>query len=75
MEIQVNGESRDVPDKTTLTALLHALNIGMDRVAVEVNLEIVEPQEFDKRELQYGDRVEILSFIGGGVERGGGLEH
>ncbi len=74
MEIQVNGESREVPDKTTLTALLHTLNIVMDRVAVEVNLEILEPQEFHKRELRHGDQVEILSFIGGGGERDGGLE-
>ncbi|MEP7150324.1 MAG: sulfur carrier protein ThiS [Nitrospira sp.] len=66
--IQVNGESRGVSDGQTVAALLHELDIRVDRVAVELNLEILDRSDFDTRGLREGDRVEILSFIGGGAE-------
>jgi thiamine biosynthesis protein ThiS len=46
--------------------LLRELAIKTERVAVELNLEILDRKEFDQRLLKQGDRVEILSFIGGG---------
>ena len=68
MKIQVNGEDRDVPEGTTVGALARHLDVRPDRVAVEVNLQILDRQEFDRRELREGDHVEIISFIGGGAE-------
>ncbi len=65
--IQVNGESRGVCEGQTVTALLLELDIRVDRVAVELNLEILDRSDFDTRDLREGDRVEILSFIGGGA--------
>ena len=67
MTIQVNGESRGVGDGQTVAALLHELEIRADRVAVELNLEILDRDEYETRGLREGDRVEILSFIGGGA--------
>ncbi|HQY58672.1 MAG: sulfur carrier protein ThiS [Nitrospira sp.] len=67
MTIQVNGESRGVGDGQTVAALLHELEIRADRVAVELNLEILDRKEYETRGLREGDRVEILSFIGGGA--------
>ena len=67
MQIQVNGESRTIESGSTITGLLSHLEIQVDRVAVEVNLHIVDRPSFDRRILQEGDRVEIISFIGGGV--------
>ncbi len=67
MHIQVNGESRGVHDGTTVAGLLRELNIRVDRVAVELNLEILAKDDFDARLLHEGDRIEILSFIGGGA--------
>ena len=66
--IQVNGEPREVSGGITVAALLRELNIKSDRVAVELNLEIMERQAFETRYLQEGDRLEILSFIGGGAD-------
>jgi thiamine biosynthesis protein ThiS len=66
--IQVNGESRGVGDGQTVASLLRELDIRGDRVAVELNLEILDRNDFDIRGLREGDRVEILSFIGGGAE-------
>ncbi|MDE3018107.1 MAG: sulfur carrier protein ThiS [Nitrospirota bacterium] len=66
MQIQVNGESRESRAGTTVADLLRDLDIKPDRVAVEVNLEIVDKGVFAQRSLQEGDRIEIISFIGGG---------
>lgn len=66
MHIHVNGELRDIADGLTVAALLDALAIRGERVAVEVNLEILDRATFASRVLQAGDKVEILSFIGGG---------
>ncbi len=68
MTIQVNGESRGIGDGHTVAALLRELDIRADRVAVELNLEILDRKDFETRSLLEGDRVEILSFIGGGAE-------
>ena len=66
LQIQVNGERRDCRSGATVGDLLRELDIKTERVAVELNLEILDRQEFDRRGLKAGDRVEILSFIGGG---------
>ena len=71
IRIQVNGESRDCHDNATVADLLRDLEITTERVAVEVNLEILDRAMFAQRILKDGDRVEILSFIGGGSFRRG----
>ena len=68
MTIQVNGESRAIGDEHTVAVLLRELDIRADRVAIELNLEILDRKDFETRGLREGDRVEILSFIGGGAE-------
>jgi thiamine biosynthesis protein ThiS len=50
----------------TVADLLQELEIRSDRVAIEVNLNIVDKQEYDTRTLSEGDKIEIMSFIGGG---------
>ncbi len=66
MHVQVNGESRRVPEEINVTGLLRDLELNVERVAVEVNMEILDRRDFDARTLREGDRIEILSFIGGG---------
>jgi thiamine biosynthesis protein ThiS len=66
VQIQVNGERRDCLFGSTVGDLLRELDIKTERVAVELNLEILDRKDFDRRGLKEGDRVEILSFIGGG---------
>lgn len=66
LKIQVNGQPRHCPTGSTVGDLLRELEIKTERVAVELNLEILDRQDFDVRSLKPGDRVEILSFIGGG---------
>ncbi len=66
MRITVNGEEREVPKCTSAAALVHLLGLAGQRVAVEVNLEIVPRSTYDAHLLQQGDRVEIVRAIGGG---------
>ena len=66
MVIQLNGEQRDVEAGITVAGLLQYLGIRLDQVAVEVNLEIMEKGGFEVQILREGDRVEVMSFIGGG---------
>ena len=66
MQIHVNGEPRDYAVGLTIADLLSHLDIRGDRVAVELNLEILDRGQFPTRTLKDGDRVEIISFIGGG---------
>ena len=67
MRIQVNGEPRGCRVGTTIAELLRELDITTERVAVELNLEVLDRAEFNRRGLKEGDRVEIMSFIGGGA--------
>jgi thiamine biosynthesis protein ThiS len=71
MRVHVNGEQRTVAAGVTVAGLLTELDIRPERVAVELNLNILDRGEFERRSLQEGDRVEIIGFIGGGAGQGG----
>jgi thiamine biosynthesis protein ThiS len=66
MQIVLNGESREVREGLTLEGLLGELGLAEPMVATEVNLQIVTRAERARRALAPGDRVEIVSFVGGG---------
>jgi len=66
MTIQLNGEPHEVEEGTSVAGLLRTLDICLDQVAVEINLEIMDKRHFESRVLQNDDRVEVMSFIGGG---------
>ena len=67
MEIQVNGEKRHFPGPITLSALLEQQGMKADRVAVELNHEIVRRDQWPETVLKDGDRLEIVHFVGGGT--------
>lgn len=66
MTLQINGESRDFADGITLAGLVAQLGSKPDRVAVELNLEIVSRDKWQDTILRNGDRLEIVHFVGGG---------
>lgn len=70
MRITVNGESHEVADGSSIASLLDDLQVQTDRVAVELNLKVVDRGDFDQAVLHEGDRVEVLGFIGGGARPG-----
>lgn len=66
MRIEINGEPREVPDDSTLDALVEQLALAPERLAIELNREVVRRAEWPLRTLAEGDRVEIVHFVGGG---------
>lgn len=66
MQIQVNGEQREIADEISLTQLITELNLPQERIAIEVNQAVVRRRDWTKTTLQDGDRVEIVHFVGGG---------
>lgn len=67
MNIIVNGKPHQAEEPLTVAHLLEKLNLRSEQVAVEINLNIVDRGDFQAWKLHDGDKVEILSFIGGGT--------
>ena len=66
MQIVVNGQARTVSAPPTIAALLADLGMAGQRVAVEVNQEIVPRSQHAGYQLRENDRIEVLFAIGGG---------
>ncbi|MDD5284737.1 MAG: sulfur carrier protein ThiS [Desulfuromonadaceae bacterium] len=66
MRIVLNGENIETINGNSVAGLLTELGIGVERVAVEVNLDIVPKAEYGALVLTDGDKVEIVHFVGGG---------
>lgn len=66
LEIVLNGEPRRVAEGTTVAALLAQLELNVRHVAVEVNLELVPRAAHGDRALCGGDRLEVVTLVGGG---------
>jgi sulfur carrier protein len=64
--ITLNGERRDIPDGSTVAALLTISGAGRQQVAVVVNEQIVRPADRETTILEKGDLVDLLVFAGGG---------
>ena len=66
MRIQVNGEGREVDEQCSLQDLTRILDLKAERVAIELNGEVVRRTDWQHRVLNEHDRVEIVHFVGGG---------
>ena len=66
LTITVNGEARSVAPGTSIAALIGELGFGDRRVAVERNREVVPRAQHATTILGDGDRLELVTFVGGG---------
>jgi len=66
MRLIINGKEQTVADSLNLTRLIEQLGMKSDRVAVELNREIVPRPQWSETLLHDGDRLEIVHFVGGG---------
>lgn len=64
--IQVNGESHTCAAATALPELLTQLKLNSRLIAVEYNGEILHRQYWTETQIQSGDRLEIVTIVGGG---------
>jgi len=63
--VLVNGKEMDF-DNISILELLNNLNLDMNKVVVEVNLEIISKEGYSDYILNKEDKIEIISFVGGG---------
>jgi len=66
MQITVNGESKAVAAGATVADLVAMFDVAPERVAVEVNEQLVRRSSYAQTPLNSGDRVEIVTLVGGG---------
>jgi thiamine biosynthesis protein ThiS len=67
MTLIINGEDREFVSISTVSNLLEQLNMKPDRVAVELNRELLPRDRWAATQLQDGDALEIVHFVGGGL--------
>jgi thiamine biosynthesis protein ThiS len=66
MTIQVNGQPRDVEAGASVAKLLGDLGVTQPHVAVELNLQVVPRADHARTFLREGDRLEVVTLVGGG---------
>jgi thiamine biosynthesis protein ThiS len=66
MNLVINGETQVLNPPLTLAGLVEQLQMKPDRVAIELNRNIVARDQWSKTSLAEGDRLEIVHFVGGG---------
>ncbi len=70
MEIQVNGEEREIPGGCSLRQLVDTLKLAAEQIAIELNGRVVRRSDWPGIPLADGDKVEIVYFVGGGMTGG-----
>ena len=68
MKLIINGEERTFAELRDVAALVDSLGMKPDRIAVELNREIVQRGKWPETSLKEGDRLEIVHFVGGGLQ-------
>jgi len=66
INVTINGKTESIAAGMSLQSLLKLLGIKSERVAIEYNREIIDRNQFDALHLKEGDRLEIITFVGGG---------
>ena len=66
MKLTLNGKDYQLTEGATAFDLLSQLSIGKQRIALEVNEQIVPKSEHEQWVLKTGDKVEVIMAVGGG---------
>ena len=66
IKIKLNGKIVFVPKNTSLKNLATKFKIPLNKVAIEVNMEIIDKKKLNKIIIKSADKIEIVQFIGGG---------
>ena len=66
MTLTVNGEPKNVPEGLTLAQLVRELGLERNPIAVELNRQVVPRDRHGETRLAQGDRLEIVTLVGGG---------
>jgi sulfur carrier protein len=66
MEIILNGVATQVSQRSSIEDLLAEIGVPSERIAIELNQEVIPKSEYSSRQLHAADRIEIIQAVGGG---------
>ena len=66
IKIKINGKIKSINQDSILSVVLKNLKIPLNKVAIELNKEIIDKKKINKIKLNKNDKIEIVHFIGGG---------
>ena len=66
IKIKINGKIKSIAQNSNLSVVLKNLKIPLNKVAIELNEEIIDKKKINKIKLNKNDKIEIVHFIGGG---------
>lgn len=66
MRVFINGETKEIDKELNLTELLENLSLPRERIAVELNKEVVRKKDWETIRVKDADKIEIVHFVGGG---------
>ena len=66
IKIKINGKIKSIIQNSNLSMVLKNLKIPLNKVAIELNEEIIDKKKINKIKLNKNDKIEIVHFIGGG---------
>ena len=66
IKIKINGKIKSINQDSNLSIVLKNLKIPLNKVAIELNEEIIDKKKINKIKLKKNDKIEIVHFIGGG---------
>ncbi len=66
IKIKINGKIKSITQDSNLSIVLKNIKIPLNKVAIELNEEIIDKKKINKIKLNKNDKIEIVHFIGGG---------
>ena len=66
IKIKINGKIKSINQDSNLSVVLKNLKIPLNKVAIELNEEIIDKKKINKIKLKKNDKIEIVHYIGGG---------
>jgi len=62
----INGQDIKLSENITVSEMLNTLNVNAEKVVVEVDMEIIDKDQYEAKKLSADSKVEIIRFVGGG---------
>ncbi len=66
MNVFLNGEVREIPEGLNLEDLLDHFSLPSQRVAIELNREVIRRKDWHSKKVNHSDTIEVIHFVGGG---------
>ena len=66
MKVFINGETREIAKRVNLLELLEEFSLPSERIAIELNKQVVRKKDWESILVNDADKIEIVHFVGGG---------